>query len=201
MPIINQQMSEPFAEMGCVIMASGLGRRFGGNKLLADFGGEPMICRALAATEGLFARRVVVTRSEAVAQLCRARGVEAVCHDLPDRSDTVRLGLEAVGAVPGGCLFLPGDQPLLRRETVAALARCAAENGGFIWRTASGGEPGSPVLFPAWAFEALRTLPQGQGGRAVVRRYPERVRLMEVDDPDELRDADTPEALAELLAK
>ena len=28
--------------VGCVIMASGLARRFGSNKLLADFGGRPL---------------------------------------------------------------------------------------------------------------------------------------------------------------
>ena len=33
--------------VGCVIMASGLSRRFGANKLLADFCGQPMLCRAL----------------------------------------------------------------------------------------------------------------------------------------------------------
>ena len=36
--------------VGCVIMASGLARRFGSNKLLADFGGCPLLCRALEVT-------------------------------------------------------------------------------------------------------------------------------------------------------
>ena len=47
--------------IGCVVMASGMGRRFGGNKLTADFLGGPMIQRVLAATEGMFRRRIVVT--------------------------------------------------------------------------------------------------------------------------------------------
>mgnify|MGYP000712526894 CR=1 FL=1 len=53
--------------VGCVIMASGLSRRFGANKLLADFCGQPMLCRAFAATAtpGI-AARIVVTRSEDV---------------------------------------------------------------------------------------------------------------------------------------
>ena len=33
--------------VGCVIMASGVSRRFGSNKLLADFCGEPMLCLSL----------------------------------------------------------------------------------------------------------------------------------------------------------
>ena len=35
--------------VGCVIMASGRAVRFGSNKLLADFGGAPLIAQALDA--------------------------------------------------------------------------------------------------------------------------------------------------------
>ena len=181
-----------------MIMASGMGTRFGGNKLTADFGGEPMIARILAATDGLFARRVVVTRHEDVAACCRVRGTEVLLHNLPHRSDTVRLGLEALGDMDG-CMFCPGDQPLLRRETVRALIKSFAEAPSAIWRPACHGEPGSPVLFPQWAFGELLALPEGRGGGVVIRRHPDRVRLLPVDHPSELMDADTPEDLAHLL--
>ena len=112
--------------VGCVIMASGLSQRFGSNKLLAPFCGEPMLCRAFAATDTpKLSARIVVTRSDEVAQLCRSRNVPVLLHDLPGRNDTVRLGLSALlEQVPElfGCMFLPGDQPLLCRETVEAMA-------------------------------------------------------------------------------
>ena len=188
-----------FPSAGCVIMASGMGKRFGGNKLMADFDGEPMIARALKATEGLFDRRVVVTRHESVAAFCREQDVEVVFHDLPLRSDTVRLGLEAVGEVDG-CMFCPGDQPGLRRETVAALLFSWRREKESIWRTAFGDAPGSPVLFPAWAFDALLNLPGGKGGGYVLGNQPDKVRCMQVSDEYELMDADTPEALEALRA-
>lgn len=179
-------------------MASGMSRRFGSNKLLADFQGEPMILRILRATEGLFARRVVVTRTPEVAGLCRELGVEAILHDLPLRSDTVRLGLEAVGEADG-CMFCAADQPLLRRETVEGLLRAAADDPDSIWRPCHGGQPGSPVLFPRWAFDPLMHLPEGKGGAYVARMHPERVRTIPVRDEYELMDADDREALAALL--
>ena len=49
-------LDDPFGNIVCVIMASGLGRRFGGNKLMADFCGQPMVCRILDATEGVLCR-------------------------------------------------------------------------------------------------------------------------------------------------
>lgn len=186
-----------FPQIGCVIMASGLGKRFGGNKLMADFNGAPMIRRALDATEGLFTRRVVVTRHESVAQLARSQNVEVILHDLPHRSDTVRLGLEALGDLDA-CMFLPGDQPLLRQETVAMLLENRNEHPDRIIRPAFEDSEGSPVLFPAWAFPELKNLPEGKGGGAVIKKYPHRVLRMPISDPFELADADTPETL-ELL--
>ena len=187
----------PGKTVGCVIMASGLGRRFGGNKLMADFGGRPMLARVLAATGGLFARRVVVTRHEDVAAFCRERGVEVISHDLPGRNDTIRLGLQAVGNMDG-CLFCPGDQPLLRKETVEALVNAWRKESDFIWRTAFEDQPGAPILFPNWAFSELFTLPEGKGGGILTKKYPEQVRLHPVRDRYELADVDTQETLREL---
>lgn len=191
-------LDRPYGNLGCVILASGLGRRFGGNKLMAPFRGRPMIAWALEATAGIFRQRVVVTRHPEVARLCRRMEISAVLHDLPLRSDTVRLGLEALGQVEG-CLFCPGDQPLLGRETVAALALGAVNEPERILRPAFEGKPGAPVLFPAWAFAQLRQLPPGAGGGAVIRRYPDRVGLIPAGEK-ELMDADTPEMLARLAA-
>ena len=85
------------ASTGCVLMASGLSTRFGSNKLLAPFDGQPLLCRAFAATDTpQLSARIVVTRSEEVQALCRAQGVPVLLHSLPGRNDTVRLGLSAL---------------------------------------------------------------------------------------------------------
>jgi molybdate transport repressor ModE-like protein len=199
----NQELYRRFfPETGCVIMASGLGKRFGSNKLMADFLGRPMLHRALDATEGLFDRRVVVTRHESVAALCRERNVEVLLHALPHRSDTVRLGLEALGEVDC-CMFLPGDQPLLDRETVAMLLERWREKPDSIIRPVYEDTEGSPVIFPRWAFDELKNLPEGRGGGVVIRNHPHEVCRVSVSGPFVLADADTPETLEllEQLAK
>ena len=193
-------MDAPFGNIGCVIMASGLGKRFGGNKLMADFGGKPLICSVLDATEGIFSQRVVVTRHEDVAQICKERGIRTVLHDRPHRSDTVRLGLEAMPGIEQ-CMFVPADQPLLRKETVSSLCLASANDTNSIWRTGWNGIPGAPVIFPAWAFPELQNLPEGNGGGILIKKYPERVHLVNVRDMYELKDVDSPEDLSELLGR
>lgn len=209
----DEQSAKKSSPVGCVIMASGLGVRFGSNKLLADFGGRPLIARALDVTNTpLLAARVVVTRSAEVAELGEACGVPVILHSLPGRNDTVRLGLEALLArVPGlaGCLFLPSDQPLLRRESVEAMVRRFGatqpqnEKERAILRLgfcAESAEPllGSPVLFGSSYFDALRALPEGKGGGVVIRRNPERVQAVSAMQREELEDVDTREGLERL---
>ena len=193
-------LDDPFGNIGCVIMASGLGKRFGGNKLMADFHGKPMITRILDATEGIFAQRVVVTRSKEVAELCRDRGIQTVLHSLPHRSDTVRLGMEAMPDIDR-CMFATADQPLLHRETVASLSLASAIDPGSIWRTACEDIPGSPVIFPNWTFPELLNLPEGKGGGAVIKKYLARLHTVTVQDMYELKDVDCPEDLEELLKR
>ena len=190
---LNQELFRKFfPAVGCVIMASGMSKRFGSNKLMADFEGGPMILRALDATEGIVTHRVVVTRHADVARLCQERGVKVVLHDLPHRSDTVRLGLEALGELDG-CMFLPGDCPLIRKETVAELIHKWESDREQIIRPVCGDVLGAPVLFPRWAFPELMDLPEGKGGNCVIARHPDRVTSMHVSDSYELMDADTPE--------
>ena len=187
-----------FPKVGCVIMASGLSKRFGSNKLMADFNGKPMILHALQASDSLKDHRVVVTRHADVAALCQKQGVNVILHDLPHRSETIRLGLEALGDVDA-CLFLPADQPLLRRETVTALVNQWEADQEKILRPFHNDTPGSPVLFPRWAFPELRNLPEGKGGNWIIKNHAEKTAAMQIEDPYELMDADTPETLQFLL--
>lgn len=187
-------LDDPFGKISCVIMASGMGKRFGGNKLMADFHGNPMILRAIEATNGIFEKRIVVTRHADVAELCRFYAIENILHDLPHRNDTVRLGLEAIGKSEA-CVFCPGDQPLLTRETIVSLVLAAKNCRDDIWRVSFEETPGAPVLFPKWTFPELSSLPEGKGGGFLTKKYPERVRTVSAKNRFELMDTDTPEDL------
>ena len=191
----NQELfSKFYPKVGCVIMASGLGVRFGSNKLLADFKGKPLFMRALEISESFKDNRIVVTRHKEIAEICREREIKVILHELPEKSDTIKLGLEALENIDA-CFFLPSDQPLLKGETLNKMVKEWEKDNDKIIRPFSSGTPGAPVLFPKWCFSSLLNLPKGKGGAWVIKENPEKVKAFEIENEFELMDADTPETL------
>ena len=186
-------------KLGCVVMAAGNARRFGENKLAAEVRGRSLIRRALEAVPGEeFERVAVVTQYPGVLALAEEFGFTPVRNEHPDQgvSRTIRLGLEALGNLDG-VLFLVSDQPLLRRESVRALAELWRARPDKIAALGHGGVRGNPCLFPARFFPELLSLTEDRGGSAVIRRHKEDLILLEVPE-EELTDVDTQEALREL---
>lgn len=184
--------------IGCVLMASGASRRFGDdNKLLVPFHGSPLVTHAFRGLHECCDRAIVVTRWPEVARLAQDAGLEVLLHTLPEPSDTIRLGLDALRDMDG-CAFRAADQPLLSLDTLRALVNAFCAQPNCIVRPTFAGEVGNPVVFPASLFEELLHLPAGRSGGWVIARHPERVRTVEARSALELVDIDTPDALHEL---
>lgn len=180
-------------KIGLIIMASGLGRRYGGNKLMVPLKGRPLIQWAMDATEGVFDQRLVVTRYAEVKDLCDRQNIECILHDYPGQNDTIRLGLAKLQGEMDVCFFLPGDQPLISKQTLMRLLDYAREHSDKIVRSCFGDVVGSPVGFPKFLYPELLSLPQDMGGSKVVRNHPEIVKTISVDAEYELWDIDMEE--------
>ena len=114
--------------VSCVLLAAGAGSRFGGGKLLAEFDGKRLFERAMnALPEELFARVAVVSGCEDILAESERRGFLAVRNDAPEKgvSLSIRLGLNAAKPC-SAVLFLVGDQPLLRKESVRRILEAGA---------------------------------------------------------------------------
>lgn len=182
-------------KIGLVIMASGLGKRFGGNKLMTNLANKPLIKWIIDSTEGLFDRRIVVTRSTDVKALCDSLNIQNILHELPNRNDTVRLGLSEIMDEIDYCFFVPGDQPLVSKETISKLISSARKDRNKIVRTSFKDVVGSPVGFPQRYFDELLNLPEGKGGNWIAKNNPTSVCNIETKNEYELWDIDTVEDL------
>jgi len=189
-------------KIGCVVMAAGNARRYGGNKLAAQLQGRSLILRTLEAVPGdLFDSVVVVTQYPEIIDLVKEFHFSSVHNAHPEYgiSHTIELGLTGLRDC-GGVLFLVSDQPLLRRESVAELVRFWKAQPDKIAALGHNGVRGNPCLFPARFFPELMELQEDHGGNTVIRRHEEDLVLMEVA-AQELTDVDTPQAMEALRVK
>ena len=194
-------VSDNKKKIGCVIMASGMAKRFGRNKLLAEFQGKTMIQRVLDITgEDLFAGRVVVTRSEEVREICRQQNVDVIFHALLDRNDTIHLGMDVMKEMDG-CLFCPCDQPLLQKESLMRMIDQFEKKGKGIYRLSYEEKQGAPILFGKEYFQELLALPSKCGGSYLVKKYPDQLENVSASDEIELFDIDTPEEYESMIHK
>ena len=186
-----------------IIMASGLSTRFLSNKLLAKFKGQSIMELILDKTadfrisnNDLQINRLVLTRTQQVYDYCRQKDVDVILHELPDRNDAIRLGIEQEHVFDSdACIFCACDQPLLRQESIASLIEAYMENGEGIYRLSYEDTAGNPILFSKRYFKELSTLPAKKGGAYLAGKHPNEVTCVEAIDKWELFDVDTPEDL------
>ncbi|MBO4302673.1 NTP transferase domain-containing protein [Methanosarcinaceae archaeon] len=192
---------EEMIPVSAVIMASGRSVRFKGKKLLEPIDGIPMIeILFRKIPDGLFSRVSVVSGDEKILTLARSCGFDPVMNDDPgnDTAVTIRKGLENTPENSAGCMFLVGDQPLLKTESIRALCDNFRKDPEKIHALGFSGKRGNPVIFPGKLFPVLRKLAPGESGKDLIRRSDVPVILSEAQDGSELTDIDYREDLEKI---
>ena len=185
--------------LGIVLLAAGVGKRFGGNKLTAQVRGKPMYLWAMENIEEMKTELpiVVVTGTPEIVSAAEAKGMIAIFNGQPELgiSLSIRLGIEAViqeDRKVDGKLFMVCDQPWLEKTT---LVRLMSEFDGGILALSYGERRGNPVIFSREYLKELSELSGDIGGRQVMARHRENVRFLEVNDERELQDIDKREQM------
>ena len=119
-----------FSSISCIIMASGMSKRFGTNKLLASFNNNTLFENAINISRFVsFGKTLAVTRHDELVQICEREHIHCIKHNMPYRNDMVRLGVSHIikeacfqkNNCPHGILFLPSDQPLITKTSLQLL--------------------------------------------------------------------------------
>jgi len=189
-----------------LILAAGLGRRFGGAKLAAPLRGRPLVSYALdvagrARAAGLLSdlRIVVGPDDKEVTRLAADAGAAPLVNPSPESglASSLRLGLVALDA--GAALVLLADQPLVRLDVVAVLVAAWHERLGLLIRpryALSPDEPGHPVLLDRSLWPLADRLEGDVGiGRLLA---PDAPGAAIIDVPGSNPDVDTPADLHQL---
>jgi len=160
--------------VSAILLAAGLSRRMGGDKLCLSYQGETLISRAVNLLSKLpVFEKILVATPERLETLIMPPDIRAVVNPTPDMgiSGSLRLGLEP--ATGDWYFFMTADQPCLTVEDLAPLLESTAsgKNNAIIYPVVNG-NPCSPSLFSSCYREELLTLSGDSGGRVVRDMHP-----------------------------
>lgn len=192
-----ERMRDGFA---IVILAAGAGTRFGGNKLSALVKNKPLYEHTLERVQAFGAfSAFIVTGSEEIASEAEKRGITPVWNREPEKGISLSLVLGLKKALESrtdlrGVLFSVCDQPGLDTSTMQQIFRTSSLHPGSIVCAGSGTRTGNPVCWDAVYFPELLELTGDEGGRQIMRKHREKVRIVQAD-PEELKDIDRKEDL------
>jgi molybdenum cofactor cytidylyltransferase len=204
--------------VSAVVLAAGMSTRMGRNKLLLRFRDKPLIVHAV---DTLLAAKVdevnVVVGHESekvwdqleayVSQVSnRAQGGRVRLVENPDYRDglstSVRTGVQAVSPEAKAIMIYLADQPLLEPDDVdriiAAFA-VAKEKNKTIVVPFFKGERGNPVILDASLRDSILGIAGDVGCKGVIKRYPEKVYAIEMENDHVVRDVDDVQAYERLL--
>lgn len=164
-----------------IVLAAGIAKRFGRNKMLALFRGKPLLCWAVEAALASRLQRVVVVLGHESERVRSMLGhfvendrfeavVNAAYQDGQSRS--VIVGLIAVETDFSAAMFLMGDQPLLDASVINKLISAHESSGKAICYPSCKGTRRNPVIFAERFFPDILTLTGDTGARALIDANP-----------------------------
>jgi molybdenum cofactor cytidylyltransferase len=187
--------------IAAVILAAGLARRMGRQKLLLEVAGKTVVRWSVEAVRPHVDDLVVVTGADDAGIRTALEGLSPRFAVNPrpraGQGSSIAVGMAALRPGTAAVLIALGDQPRLPDGVIAALLRARDETGRAIVAPVYRGVQGTPVLFTAEVFRELAALDGDAGARSIVQARPERVARVPIDAPMP-PDVDTPEDYARL---
>jgi molybdenum cofactor cytidylyltransferase len=185
-----------------IVLAAGLGSRMGGDKMLAQVDGKPMIAITINnILESAVDEVIVVTGHDSHRVEAALAGMNLRFVNNPDYSKglatSIRAGVEAAGQADAVVICL-GDMPRVKPQVVDRLIAAfnPVEHRSIVVPSCNN-TFGNPVLWGAEHFARLMQLSGDKGARKLLAELADDVTEVEAD-AGVLLDADTPEALAQL---
>ena len=182
--------------ISAILLGAGESKRMGVDKLSLPWGRKTVLEHCFETLLQSEVQEIVVVlgiRNKGVKNLFQGRKVKVVVnpHSKRGMSTSIRKGLRAIHPSSPGILIALGDQPLLKTRTINALVRAFDRGEEGIIIPSFQGRMGHPVIFHKRYRKELLNLRGDVGGRTIVERHPEDVRVVPIKSDGVVKDVDT----------
>lgn len=195
-----------------IILAAGLSKRLGRNKLLLPLGDETVLRKtAKAVLESSVSEVILMTGHEEAEVKKAVEGLDVrITHNpryAEGQSTSMIAGVEAAHEEACAYLFVLGDQPLLTPQIVNDLIFLYEKSrpDALVVAPVFEGRRGNPTLFSATLKDELLQTSGDAGGRGIIRRLetesPEQIVFHHLPNDGILLDIDTEEDYERMLRK
>jgi molybdenum cofactor cytidylyltransferase len=182
--------------ISAILLGAGESRRMGVDKLSLPWRRKTVLEHCFETLLQSEVQEIVVVlgnRNQRVKNRFQVGKTKVVVNPYSKRgmSTSIRKGLQAIRTSSAGILIALGDQPFLKTRTINTLVRAfdRRENGIII--PSFRGRMGHPVIFHKRYRKELLNLRGDVGGRTVVDRHPEEVKVVPVKSEGVVKDVDT----------
>ncbi|WMT45172.1 MAG: nucleotidyltransferase family protein [Cuniculiplasma divulgatum] len=181
------------------VLASGMGTRFGGDKISALMGGKQVVCYAVddLVAAGL-EEIMLVVRPETVAERLACNGEAKIvrnAHYREGMASSIRTAVNNAGNGCDGLLLVNGDMPLFGQARYREMVAIFLNNPDCIVAATVSGVRRNPAIFPASMMKELLGLKGEDGGRKLLASYSGNVVEYAVGSITAVMDIDTPQDL------
>ena len=178
-----------------VLLAAGGATRFGSQKLIAPYRGEPLVCHAARLLRSVTDETIAIigNDAEAVRDALAAVDVRIVENSewREGLSTSLRAGIRAVPTTAEAVVVALGDQPAIDPAVARALVEQWRATGLPIVTARYRGVRSPPVLIARDVFSEVEALHGDSGAKPLMDRIPGRVAFVDIDTPVPF-DVDTP---------
>ena len=181
------------------VLASGMGTRFGGDKISALMGGKQVVCYVVddLVAAGL-EEIMLVVRPETVAERLACNGEAKIvrnAHYREGMASSIRAAVNNAGNDCDGLLLVNGDMPLFGQARYREMVAIFLNNPDCIVAATVSGVRRNPAIFPASMMKELLGLKGEDGGRKLLASYSGNVVEYAVGSITAVMDIDTPQDL------
>ena len=182
--------------ISAILLGAGESKRMGFDKLSLPWGKKTVLERCFQTLLRSKVREVVIVRglrNRAVRNPFYGKKIKIVTNPHPGggMSTSIRKGLRAICPGSDGILIALGDQPFLKTRTINALIRVFDREKERIIVPSFQGKTGHPVIFHKAYKKELMNLKGDVGGRSIIERHREEVRVVRVRSIGVVKDVDT----------